>query len=203
MNTPRIPPDYYEKSIKTNPLQRLYHLSRFRKIRELVGEVKGDFLDVGCASGLLTGKIAGQGKEKGWGIDSNPEFIRYAKKKHPHLQFQVTSAEKLPFPHKKFNFVLCSEVLEHVVNPEKVLTECHRVLKKGGKLYLIVPSESLLFSSLWFIWTKTKGRVWQGTHLHHFDQKKLKSLLKKTGFNTLKQFTFQLGMLLAIKAEKI
>lgn len=203
MATLKIPADYYDQSIKTNLLQRLYHLTRFRQILEFVGEIEGDFLDVGCASGLLTQQIASQSKAKAWGVDVNPDFINYAQKKYPQLHFLVAQAENLPFPPEKFSFVLCAEVLEHVSHPQKVLRECRRVLKDGGRILVVVPSESWLFRFLWFFWTKMKGKVWQKTHLNHFKARELEKLLKKLGFKILRLRTFQLGMLRIVEGKKV
>lgn len=202
MGVHKISADYYDQSIKDNILQRLYHLRRFGRILQILEGIEGDFLDAGCASGLLTAKLAAQTKGRGWGIDVNPDFIRLAKRKYPHLNFSVAAIEKLPFPKEKFHLVICSEVLEHVVNPQRALKECRRILKKRGKILVIVPSESLLFRFLWLLWIRTKGKVWQGTHLHSFNGEELKKNLQAAGFKILGQNRFNLGMLTAILAEK-
>jgi len=48
-------------------------------------------------------------------------------------------AEKMPIPENSFDFVICMQVLEHVRHPQKVVDEIHRVLKKGGKVFLTAP----------------------------------------------------------------
>lgn len=203
MKSSKIPPDYYDQSIKTNLLQRLYHLTRFKQILKMVGKIEGNFLDVGCASGLLTEKLAVQSTSKGWGIDINPDFIARAQKEYPFLHFMVARIEKLPFSKEKFDVVVCSETLEHVVSPQKALGECQRVLRRNGRILVVVPSESLLFRLLWFFWTKGKGKVWDGTHLHHFKEGEIGAFLEKLNFKILRQRTFQLGMLSLIEAQKI
>jgi len=45
----------------------------------------------------------------------------------------------IPFSAEDFDFVLCTQVLEHATEPEKLLNEIERVLKKGGQLFLTVP----------------------------------------------------------------
>lgn len=42
-------------------------------------------------------------------------------------------------PDQRYDFVICSHVLEHVANPLHLLAECARVLKNGGVLYVSVP----------------------------------------------------------------
>lgn len=48
--------------------------------------------------------------------------------------------ENLPFPDNSFGFINCSEVIEHVEDPERVLREMFRVLSPGGIAYVSVPS---------------------------------------------------------------
>lgn len=45
----------------------------------------------------------------------------------------------LPFMDEVFDVVLCTEVLEHVPEPEAVLREIRRVLKNGGRLIMTTP----------------------------------------------------------------
>jgi SAM-dependent methyltransferase len=45
-------------------------------------------------------------------------------------------AHLLPFPDESFEVILCTEVLEHCINPQAVLDEFYRVLKPNGKLLL-------------------------------------------------------------------
>jgi SAM-dependent methyltransferase len=51
----------------------------------------------------------------------------------------VASLEALPVPDEAFQAVLCTEVLEHVADPARVLAEFHRILAHGGRLCLTTP----------------------------------------------------------------
>lgn len=46
---------------------------------------------------------------------------------------------EIPFPDNYFDVVICTEVLEHIAEPGKLLNEIRRVLKVGGEIYLSVP----------------------------------------------------------------
>jgi SAM-dependent methyltransferase len=52
----------------------------------------------------------------------------------------VSRGEQLPLADGRFDLVLCTQVLEYVPEPQKVITEIHRVLKPGGFLLLSVPA---------------------------------------------------------------
>lgn len=55
----------------------------------------------------------------------------------------VSDITDIPVPDNEFDAVLCSEVLEHVPNPELAVKELARVTKKGGILLLTAPFNSL------------------------------------------------------------
>jgi SAM-dependent methyltransferase len=52
----------------------------------------------------------------------------------------VCNAEEMSLGDNLFDLVLCTQVLEHCQNPQKIVDECHRVLRPGGTLILTVPS---------------------------------------------------------------
>ncbi|HXU77073.1 MAG TPA: class I SAM-dependent methyltransferase, partial [Methylomirabilota bacterium] len=52
----------------------------------------------------------------------------------------IASAEQIPFGDQRFDLVLCTQMLEYVPDPGRVLSEIHRVLKPGGRLLLSVPA---------------------------------------------------------------
>lgn len=51
----------------------------------------------------------------------------------------LAAAEELPFGDGMFRAVICSELLEHVYSPARVLEEVRRVLEPGGTLLITVP----------------------------------------------------------------
>lgn len=53
--------------------------------------------------------------------------------------------ESLPYKNNSFDLVTSFQVLEHTQNPEKVLKESVRVLKKGGYLYFVIPNYNSFF----------------------------------------------------------
>ncbi len=51
----------------------------------------------------------------------------------------VASAEDIPLPDESVDAILCTQVLEHVAHPQKVIGEFHRILRQGGTCLLTVP----------------------------------------------------------------
>lgn len=95
-------------------------------------------LGIGCNSGGLEKIILR--KVKGstvYGIDIQATLVERAKQKG--IMARVGKAEDLPYNDSFFDIVILSEILEHVFDPQKVLTEALRVLKKDGLMIGSVP----------------------------------------------------------------
>lgn len=78
------------------------------------------------------------------GIDINPVFAcagkLFSSKMNINADFDTGVGENLPYQSNYFDYILSSDVFEHVQNLEKVMTECLRVLKPGGKLLCVFPA---------------------------------------------------------------
>jgi SAM-dependent methyltransferase len=80
----------------------------------------------------------------------------------------VADLHRLPAGVGDFDFVVCTEVIEHVVKPERVLAELARVTRPGGGLLLTVPFVGALHEEPHDYWRPTSHA------LHH--------LLEEAGF---------------------
>ena len=93
-------------------------------------------LDVGCGSGWATRLLAGQAiSGQVTGIDISDEMIRLASESSaafPNADFEVASAEQLPFPDNEFTHAFSMESLYYYTDISKAVGEIHRVLRPGG-----------------------------------------------------------------------
>ncbi|HEU4478538.1 MAG TPA: class I SAM-dependent methyltransferase [Pyrinomonadaceae bacterium] len=99
-------------------------------------------LDVGCGSGWAARLIAEQAN-KGHviGIDVSDEMVRVAREQSSsvaNVEFQVASAEKLPFPNNTFTHAFSMESLYYYADIGKAVSEIGRVLKPGGLFITVV-----------------------------------------------------------------
>lgn len=191
-----VPVNYYQRGIRTSFLQRLWHQKKIEHARFLLQTIPFTHcLDVGCASGYMLGEIAKAYPDARYtGVDVYKKAILHAKKTYPMHQFFMGNAQKLPFADGSFDLVLCYETIEHVVDPNQTLREIKRVLKKRGTAIIAMDSGSLLFRIVWFFWEKTKGRVWQGAHLHPFHHHVLEKRIKASGLRIKSKQFSHLGM---------
>jgi 2-polyprenyl-6-hydroxyphenyl methylase / 3-demethylubiquinone-9 3-methyltransferase len=92
-------------------------------------------LEVGCGGGVLCEEIARMGFIT-TGIDPSEESIRaasnHARLSGLNINYDLGQGEALPYNDKTYDVVFCCDVLEHVRDLSKVISEISRVLKPGG-----------------------------------------------------------------------
>ena len=92
-------------------------------------------LDIGCGGGYMTEELAKKGFNVS-GVDPSPGSVataqRHAKQVDLNVEYKVGCGEELPFDDAQFDIVSCCDVLEHVSDLSKVVSEISRVLKPGG-----------------------------------------------------------------------
>ena len=121
-------------------LESIFHRNRERVMKRLLRRhaAPGRFLDVGTGTGLLLRHLP----PASVGLDINPRNMGRAKRYAPQSEVMLGDAEALPLQSNAFSTVLCTEVLEHLPNPEQAVAEIERVLVPGGVLIGSVPSQS-------------------------------------------------------------
>lgn len=200
----QVPVDYYFQGVKKNPLQKFWHERKWRILRNLLQGSQGNLLDIGCSDGTTTYNVSlASSNLKITGLDLYKETIEFAKKKYPNIKFIFADAQNLPFKAKSFNYVTAIEVLEHIPDPDKALSEIRRILKPKGTLIIGQDTNSLLFKFIWWFWGKSKGSVWQNSHISCESPEKLIKRIKKHGFKIKKKHFHNLKMEIFISAEKV
>ena len=171
----------YKRYQKTNQLQKLIRLiikkNRFiAKILiadQLFFWTKGKILDVGPGSGYYLHIL----QQWGWkvtGLELNPKAVKMVKDSGFSEIYQGDMFSQ-KFPPNSFDVVRYSHVLEHVPSPNEEIKEVRKVLKKGGKLIMIIPNiDSLLFKLFKSYWYPLEAP----RHFYQFSPKTLKKLLK-------------------------
>lgn len=102
-------------------------------------------LDIGSGAGGKTLYYATLGARKVYGVDVLPHYRQEAtalaerKGLGDRTEFVTADAARLPFPADTFDVIIANDVMEHVADPDAVLSECHRVLRSRGRLYVDFP----------------------------------------------------------------
>lgn len=200
----QVPPDYYQKGVKKNFLQRAWHGGKLKTVFELIEKEPKRVLDVGCASGWFLSEVKRKyPKSKCVGVDVYEKATNYGRKKYKELELISADAHNLPFKTSSFDLVICTEVLEHVDSPDTVLSEIKRVLVKNGHAIIEMDTGNFLFRIAWYWWTNLRKGVWRDSHLHRFTTKKLESILGRSEMKIMKQqiFNYSMGVAFLLKKE--
>lgn len=115
-----------------------------RTWRALAAGPTRDTLDLGCGAGNLLEFLEGG---RLVGVDLSDTMLAQARRRmsgRTEVEFVKASAEALPFADGSFGRVVCSEVLEHVLDPGKVVAEIRRVCRLGARVVFTVPNEGLI-----------------------------------------------------------
>lgn len=135
-------------------------------------------MDLGCGDGYLATLLPGRDYV---GVDldrsKNPTAIAHDLSKAPY-----------PFLDREFDSVICSEVLEHLWEPELALREIHRVLKVGGTLVATVPNfnsmDGFLDCHAHLVYDRTN--TFSVEHIRQYTPPSLKRLLEGCGFSVVR-----------------
>jgi 2-polyprenyl-3-methyl-5-hydroxy-6-metoxy-1,4-benzoquinol methylase len=137
-------------------------------------------LDVGCGNGDFLEKA----KDAGWdgvGVDPDPNAVITAQGRG--LDVREGLVDVINEESGDFDVVTLSQVIEHVHDPEELLSAVFRQLKSNGMLYIDTPNIQSLGAKLF-------GANWRGIesprHLILFSNTGLRLLLKKCGFINIK-----------------
>lgn len=108
----------------------------------------GDILEVGCGIGNFTGTLANYGNV--WAIDINENYIKELKTTDIQANVGAGNIDKGEyfFGNRKFDAVVCINVLEHIEDDSAALSNFNKLLKKGGRLILMVPSSPFLYGEI-------------------------------------------------------
>lgn len=167
-------------------------------------EIKGKekVLEVGCGRGFYEQFLPTIYPQISiTGIDMKEEYLNIARAscQKKNVTFLQGDATKLSFPNASFDRIVSSEVIEHIPEDGRALSEMYRVLKKGGVAMITVPNKHYPFfwdplnwilehifhmhipSHIWWL-----AGIW-ADHVRLYDEQELTDKIKRSGF-TIERF---------------
>ena len=140
---------------------------------------QGKLLDVGCGNGSFIARM----KNLGWqveGTEVDEAAVEVARKHGLEVKLGELSWQK--YPGNSFDVITLNSVIEHISDPLAVLSECRRILRRGGSLVVFTPNAKSRIHSIykdkWFDLDPPR-------HSHIFSFRNLKDLVQKAGFGSI------------------
>ena len=177
--------DYYARS---NLLIRYVEQSRLRCIKRMIAAGPQDkILEVGCGGGHVL-KLFPESQLTG--LDVSGCMLEKARHNLQgyHVELLKGEIHELEIPDSTYDKVICTEVLEHVEQPEKILDQIRRVLKPGGTAVITLPNDYLIRRIQHMIRMSGLSRLplferiaWGGDeyHLHIWKVKQMRAMLSR------------------------
>ena len=192
--------DYYSKKYyqeetgnyrKSYPAHEISHLRdrvshREFVINKIVKKENGKLLDVGCGQGIELQFF----HEKGWEVegidfslsgmeDINPNMLKYAEKGNIY-----TLLDRKIKNQNKYDVIWLKNVLEHVIDPIKLLKDLRKLINKKGCLVVTIPNDASDLQEHCYKNKLIKERFWitLPDHLSYFNYDSIKNLGQYTGY---------------------
>lgn len=164
--------------------------NKCQTILKYVGTEK-KVLDIGCLTGYLSFLCMKRGNQV-IGIDFIKKALKHAKKLGVDARYCNIEEDEIPVENVKFDVVIISEVIEHLIDPIKVFEKITKVLKPSGILIVSTPNIAYIQYRLEAVLGKLPDycefrerypeRPYNFQHKSLFTHKILKKTLEQTGF---------------------
>jgi ubiquinone/menaquinone biosynthesis C-methylase UbiE len=166
---------YYQKYDTWYDKHKFAYLSELEAIKKVLPK-KGKGLEIGVGTGRFAAPLGIK-----YGIDPSKKMLEIAKKRG--VDARLGFGERLPFTNASFNYVAIIITLCFVKDPQKVLKEARRVLKKSGRIIIgIIDKDSFLGK----FYQKKKSIFYKQARF--FSVKEATRLLRETGFIRLSYY---------------
>ena len=169
-------------------------------IQELSAHVdlsEGDIvLDVGCGNGTLLRELSKRAKIQANGIDVSEEMIHAAKARYPDMNFAVKPCCPLEWADESIDIITVCCAFHHFDDSQGFASECKRVLKKDGTIYIADPNFGVV---LRFLANKFWFPISKSGDVRVYSSKELETIFRNSGFETVQVYRKESGLFLKAK----
>lgn len=160
-----------------NWYKRWFYRTRSRAVLEVLSPRPGDVvLDVGCGPGHYGRAIVERGATV-ISLDLAPGYLLQSSSGVLKGRLVCGDAAALPFANSSFTKVLAAEILEHTLEPARVLAEIRRVVRAGGQAIITAPSARSYMDKMYDF----KRRIYRyafNEHLQEFSPESFVAILR-------------------------
>lgn len=199
----------------SNPTRRWLHCTRrdwiFDALRHTVSDRHGRAMEVGPGSGIYLPVLA-ELYDEVVALDIEQSYLDHLShltSTHKNLTLVIDNITASSLPDATFDFILCTEVVEHIPNSLSALQEIHRLLRPGGTLLLSTPQRfsplemtakiAFLPGVIDLVRLIYQEPILETGHVNLMTAKQVKLQLEQAGFHI--QQSYKSGMYIPLVAE--
>lgn len=153
-------------------------------IPRLIGKKNALVLDVGCNNGLVGREMIRLSQASIDGIDINKEALKEAEKIYRKVFQRDLYDSNLEIENEKYDYIVFSDILEHLPRPDLILRNARKYLKDDGKMIICLPNVArfeirigLLFGNFDY-----NSGILSEDHLRFFTKKSAQKLIRECGY---------------------
>ncbi|MEG3640861.1 class I SAM-dependent methyltransferase [Magnetococcus sp. PR-3] len=154
------------------------------EIVEMVPDTCKRILDVGCAAGGLGEALKARGADYVAGVEYNEDAAAEARSRLDDVQVGDVETLQLPYEAGSFDCIVYADILEHLVNPTKVLQNHAALLAPDGCIVTSIPNiryYRVMERMVEGYWTYTDSGILDRDHLRFFTIREMLDMLGQAG----------------------
>ncbi len=178
----------YSEYFKNYPL-KLYPYSSHKVVIDILKAKENlRILDIGCGEGLISSHISKNNFKYGIDYLEINKNIENSFNKYIKFNLNYGLPESL-LQEEKFDYILMLDILEHLLEYQKVLSAAKNILNDKGRIILSLPNIANIYVRMNLLFGRfpySEKGILDKTHLHFFTLRSIKVLLKKYGYSVEK-----------------
>jgi 2-polyprenyl-3-methyl-5-hydroxy-6-metoxy-1,4-benzoquinol methylase len=146
-------------------------------------------LDVGCGDGSFSAGLKSNRELEVWGIEIDELAAAEAVNKLDRVLVGDAIALVNELPDNHFDCIYCNDILEHLIDPEKLLEILKSKLKSDGRLVASIPNVRYFWNIVDLVfygkWNYTDEGILDRTHLRFFTKKSMQKMFTNNGYEVI------------------
>lgn len=172
---------YYDEIENLNKTYGKY----LKKVESTVSK-KNNILEIGCGNGFFLKEALKQGFKNVWGVEPSISAINKAPKNIKNNIKQDIFKKGL-FKGNFFDLICFFQTLDHIIDPNGFIKNCHEVLINEGEIFCIVHDSNSLLAKL----LGEKTPIFDIEHTYLYNKNTLRKIFEKNKFEIVREFNIK------------
>ena len=178
----------YEEYFVRYPIKRAKYSSHYYA-QQMVGR-NHDVLEIGCGDGSFAAELVKEGNRV-TGVDEAPDVTNASIAEYHSARLNDGLDGVMARLHgKRFDRVLLLDILEHLQAPERMLAQCHQLLKQDGEVVVSLPNVAHISVRLMLLFGKFQYAdrgILDRTHQRFYTRRTARQMIENAGFRIVRQ----------------